>query len=63
MIKPLLTLPILGNAFANAQDIFEIKGLCIAAPAANGVDEFVKCIDGELGPKGMNTLVLRVGYN
>ena len=49
--------------FGHAQDIFEVKGLCIAAPNADGVTEFVKFVDEELGPIGINTLVLRVDFN
>lgn len=46
-----------------AQNGFEIKGLCIAAPDSDGVDQFVKFMDEELGPNGINTLVLRVDFN
>ncbi|WP_220377732.1 MULTISPECIES: hypothetical protein [unclassified Arenibacter] len=49
--------------FGNAQSIFEVKGLCIAAPDPDGVSEFVKFIDEELGPNGINTLILRVDFN
>jgi N-acetyl-beta-hexosaminidase len=47
----------------NAQDIFEVKGLCIAAPSTNDVAEFVKFVDEELGPNGINTMVLRIDFN
>ncbi len=40
-----------------------LRGLCIAAPNVDGVDRFVKFIDEELGPKKVNTLILRVDYN
>lgn len=40
-----------------------IRGLCIAAPQTSGLDRFVKFIDEELGPKSVNTLILRVDYN
>ena len=40
-----------------------MKGLCIALPETDGVDRFVKFIDEELGPKKVNTLILRVDYN
>ncbi len=40
-----------------------IRGLCIASPEVDGVDRFVKFIDEVLGPKKVNTLILRVDYN
>ncbi len=40
-----------------------LRGLCIAAPNVDGVDRFIKFIDEELGPKKINTLILRVDYN
>ncbi|HUH45851.1 MAG TPA: hypothetical protein VLZ54_01755, partial [Arenibacter sp.] len=52
-------IPFIGQA----QNVFEVKGLCIAAPSANGVDQFVKFMDEELSPNGINTLVLRVDFN
>jgi hypothetical protein len=39
------------------------RGLCIAAPQPDGMTRFVKFIDEELGPKQVNTLILRVDYN
>ena len=49
--------------FGHAQSVFEVKGLCIAAPDPDGISEFVKFIDEELGPNGINTLILRVDFN
>ncbi|RAJ07046.1 family 20 glycosylhydrolase [Arenibacter echinorum] len=63
MGKLLLIFLSIGFYFCNAQDIFEVKGLCIAAPHADGVAEFVKFVDEELGPNGINTLALRVDFN
>ncbi|MBD3662004.1 MAG: family 20 glycosylhydrolase [Arenibacter algicola] len=63
MGKLLLIFLSIGFYFGNAQDIFEVKGLCIAAPNTDGVSEFVKFVDEELGPIGINTLVLRVDFN
>jgi len=40
-----------------------VRGFCIGSPKPTGVDEFVKFITNELGPKKVNTLILRVGYN
>lgn len=63
MYKLLLLLLALTTIIGNAQSIFEVKGLCIAAPNTDGVADFVKFIDEELGPNGINTLVLRVDFN
>ena len=40
-----------------------IRGFCIAAPRVDRLDDFIKFIDEELAPRGVNTLVLRVDYN
>tara|TARA_R110000868_G_scaffold257575_4_gene514835 strand:+ start:24587 stop:25687 length:1101 start_codon:yes stop_codon:yes gene_type:complete len=63
-MRKLLSLALaLATLVSNAQDLFEVKGLCIAAPNSDGVTEFVKFMDEELGPNGINTLVLRVDFN
>jgi hypothetical protein len=43
--------------------LFPIRGFCINAPSSQQVDRFVKFIDDELSPRGVNTLVLLVDYN
>jgi hypothetical protein len=43
--------------------LFQIKGLCIGLPAPAGVDKFVRFINEELAPRGVNTLVLQVEYD
>jgi len=48
------------NSFA--EEPYPVRGLCIAAPSVDVVDEFVRFIDEELAPAGLNTLVLRVDY-
>ncbi len=63
MNKLILIILTLGTFFVNGQNTFEVKGLCIAAPKADDVEQFVQFIDNELGPNGINTLVLRVDYN
>ncbi len=63
MKNVLLTILLLGTHLASSQDIFSVKGLFIAAPTSDGVEEFVRFIDKELGPNGINTMVLRVDYN
>jgi hypothetical protein len=40
-----------------------VRGLCIAAPSPERVDEFIKFITEELATRSVNTLVLRVDYN
>lgn len=40
-----------------------VRGICIKAPSADGVDRFVKFIDDVLAPAHINTLILRVDYN
>ena len=36
---------------------------CIAAPERDDLSRFLKFIDEELGPKGINTLILRIDWN
>jgi hypothetical protein len=43
--------------------IMPVRGLCIAAPQAAHVDEFVSFIENELASRHLNTLILRVDYN
>jgi len=40
-----------------------VRGFAIAAPQKDGVDRFVKFMDDELAPRGVNVLVLRVDFN
>lgn len=47
---------------AFAQD-YPTKGFCIEAPRNEGVDAFVRFINEELGPRKINTLILRVDFN
>ena len=43
--------------------LFQVKGFCIGAPNPKGVDRFIKFINEELAPRGVNTLLLLVDYN
>jgi len=43
--------------------LMPVRGFCIAAPGPKELDEFIKFIDEELAPRGVNTLILRVDYN
>src|SRR5215470_1684468 len=47
----------------SAEQPLPVRGLCIAAPSTNRLDEFIKFIEEELAPRLANTLVLRVDYN
>jgi len=40
-----------------------VRGLSIAAPGTQSVDQFVKFIDSELAARQINVLILRVDYN
>ncbi len=44
-------------------ELLPIRGFAIAAPRSNGLDDFIKFINEELGPKKVNTLILRVDFN
>jgi hypothetical protein len=43
--------------------LLPVRGFCIAAPPTNRVDDFIRFIDEELAPRGVNTLVLQVDYH
>lgn len=43
--------------------ILPVRGFAIAAPPPSYIDSFVMFIDKELGPRRVNTLILRVDYN
>lgn len=53
------------NSAVHAQNesVENTFALCIAAPRADRLDEFVAFINEEVGPKGINTLILRVDFN
>lgn len=54
---------VFGQGQNKTDENFPVRGLCIAAPQAPGVDRFVKFIKEELAPRKVNTLILRVDYN
>lgn len=58
----LLCVPVRTNA-ADLDELMPVRGLCIAAPRPDNVDNFVAFIDRELAPRHINTLILRVDYN
>ena len=43
--------------------IMPVRGFCIAAPQPEDLEEFIRFIDEELGPRKVNTLILRIDYN
>jgi hypothetical protein len=43
--------------------LLPVRGFCIAAPSTNRLDEFIRVINQELAPRGVNTLILRVDYD
>ncbi len=51
------------SAQGESNNVLPVRGFSIAAPKTNEVDRFVKFINEELAPKGINVLVLRVDYN
>ncbi|MBL9134268.1 MAG: family 20 glycosylhydrolase [Verrucomicrobiales bacterium] len=58
---------LLAGWFTRAADssdkVFPVRGLSIAAPSAKQLDRFLRCIEEEFAPRGLNTLILRVDYH
>ncbi|MGV3761216.1 family 20 glycosylhydrolase [Parapedobacter sp.] len=48
---------------ARGQMQLAVRGFCIAAPSPDRLRDFIKFIDEELAPRGVNTLVLRIDHN
>jgi hypothetical protein len=44
-------------------NLLPVRGFCIAAPEPDQLEPFIQFIDNELGPRKVNTLVLRVDWN
>lgn len=65
VLSGLLLLVLAGRLGAeeSLDKVIPIRGLCIPAPRAARVDDFVKFIDEQLVPRSVNTLVLRVDFN
>lgn len=59
----LLTLLLSGFLKVFPADPPPVIGLCIAAPNRESLDQFITFMEDELGPGGINTLVLRVDFN
>ena len=58
----LLSISLFLSPALRAGSPYPVRGLCIAAPSVNGVDEFVKFIESDLAPSGLNLLILRIDY-
>jgi hypothetical protein len=43
--------------------VFQVRGFCINSPSPAELDRFIKFIDNELAPRGVNTLLLLGDYN
>ncbi len=63
LLLGLLTAAQVTQAQSRLDSLLEVRGLSIAAPEPDRVDEFVRFIRDELVPRHVNTLVLRVDYN
>ncbi|MBE9584772.1 family 20 glycosylhydrolase [Mucilaginibacter sp. JRF] len=42
--------------------VMSVRGFAIGAPRPKGLDDFIKFINQELGPRHVNTLILRIDY-
>ncbi len=51
------------SAQTGTDKVFQVKGFCINAPRPADLDRFVKFVDEELAPRGVNTLLLLGDYN
>ncbi len=43
--------------------LLPVRGLAVAVPSANRLDQFIQFIQDDLAPRSVNTLILRVDYN
>ena len=51
-----------GQAQHKLDSLLPVRGICMAAPTPDGVDQFVNFINDELVTRKLNTIVLRVDY-
>ena len=42
--------------------ILPVRGICMAAPTPDGVDQFIDFVNDELVTRKLNTIVLRIDY-
>jgi hypothetical protein len=60
--RALVALALASVAGAQEEAALPVRGLCIGAPAPDRVNDLVRFMREDLGPAGVNTLVLRVDY-
>jgi hypothetical protein len=58
----LLSISLFLSPALRAESPYPVRGLCIAAPSVEGVDEFCKFIASDLAPAGLNLLILRIDF-
>ncbi|APQ17383.1 family 20 glycosylhydrolase [Maribacter hydrothermalis] len=58
-----IVLTLLSSVGAFAQKPFEIKAFSIYTPLPQEVDEFIKFVEEELAPNGINTVIIQVDYH
>lgn len=51
-----------GYSQHHLDSLLPVRGICIAAPAPDGVDKFIDFVSNELVPRRLNTMVLRIDY-
>jgi hypothetical protein len=58
-----LSIPAANTKTFGFDNMFPVRGFCIAAPDRDQLDEFIQFINEGLAPRNVNTLILRVDYN
>ena len=58
----LLLIPMCSYSQGNLDDLLPVRGLCMSAPAPDGVDQFIDFVEKDLVPRKINTLVLRIDF-
>ena len=51
-----------GQSQSKLDTLLPVRGICIAAPTSEGLDQFIDFINDELVPRKLNTIVLRIDY-
>ncbi|TDI65616.1 MAG: glycoside hydrolase [Bacteroidetes bacterium] len=51
-----------GHSQNKLDAILPVRGICMAAPTSEGLDQFIDFVNDELVPRKLNTIVLRIGY-
>ena len=54
---------VLNGASVDVSQSVEVKGFSVKQPAREGLERFIRFVEKELAPKGVNTLILRVDYD